>query len=91
MIDINEVTEKLYKIISESQDQENIKLLLKSTLRKQCNEDLDCIYKYYNQWQRTKATSLNNLEDNDPAARLIRLLFSLIIDDIDESIRKYEI
>lgn len=34
MIDINEVTEKLYKIISESQDKENIKLLLKSTLKK---------------------------------------------------------
>jgi len=88
MIDIEDMVEQLYQA---SLDQTNVskekmRLILNLALQKQCNNNLDIIYKYLNQWSATKVLGS---EDNDPTSRLIKLLFSLITDDINDEVKEY--
>ncbi len=84
MIDIENIVEQLMQA---SKDTENVSrakmtIILCLVLKNHCDNISDVVYKYENQWSKTKTTSLSGIEDNDPAARLIRLLFNLIHDDI---------
>ena len=92
MIDIERIVEQLRAASMDSEDVAamKMKLILNLALQNQCNEDLNIIFKYLNQWNKTKALSINGDEDNDPTARLIRLLFSLITDDINDVVKEYE-
>ena len=84
MVNIDNIVEQLMQA---SKDTENVSrakmtIILALALENHCDDISNVIYKYENQWSKTKATSINGTEDNDPAARLIRLLFNLIHDDI---------
>lgn len=67
---------------TETVSRDKMTIILALALKDQCDDVSNIIYKYENQWSKTKATSISGMEDNDPAARLIRLLFNLIHDDI---------
>ena len=86
MIDVDRIVEQLIQagLQNNSEDVARAKMtiILSLALRDQCDDISNIIYKYENQWSKTKAASINGIEDNDPVARLIRLLFSLIHDDV---------
>lgn len=96
MTDLDQIVEQLMVAAEVKSDRtdsvirEKIRLILSLALQKQCNDNLDVIYKYANQWDKTKGYSLSALNDSDPTSRLVKLLFNLITDDINDVVKEYE-
>lgn len=89
MIDNESIVESLIQASKDSEEvfREKTKVILALALKKQCEEIVDVIYEYQNQWSKTS----NNIysESNDSTTRIIKLLFNLIINNVGNIKEEY--